>query len=278
MPLHAALPGKRFQYDEDGTRVVYRVHATDTWKELTLAQKVAMLNENADAFSYSVTGAGQTGTIAFAFPEVRDLAGFFIAWAGWINASSGTTPSLQVSTDTTNGEDGTWTDVATVIPNKNADLWRSSITALASAGIRGLRYNVVSTNNANLDFRSIHFYGTYVPAGLAIWDPTLDQAASPSVLDFDVLSQGEVATKTFRVSNRHATLTASTITLDAVPLSETMDLEFSIGGGAYAASLALGNLGPGITSGVITARRTVPGTETARPQAVRVKAAAGSWA
>lgn len=100
------------------------------------------------------------------------------------------------------------------------------------------------------------------PPGQAVslWHPTLDEPLPDGGLDLGVVWPGKVTSKQFRVKNHHSG-GASDVALNASAMLEvaspTLDeVEFSIGGGAYASPLAIGPVAAGGLSGVVTMRVT----------------------
>lgn len=277
---YPALTAHRFAYDVDGTIMLYRSR-TASFTTLSEAQKNSMNDEDTDGYTIELMqDPNNEAHLIWVFPELRVVS----QWAGFFVYNVATL-YVDYSTDTTTGQDGTWTAVGTIGPQMVAvqPYVRSQINAItvnsgnAVKGIR-LRYVHATTTDYNPVVYYWHWFGTKNShAGLAFWDPSSDAHAAPTFLDFGDLSQGNVATKTFRIKNHHSTQTANGIVVSAADQSGTMDLEFSIGGGAYSTDLNIGNLAAGATSGVITARRTVPSSEAIRIQAARVSAIPTSW-
>ncbi len=278
-----ALPAVRMAWDVDGTILRHRTRG-GVWSTQIESVRNSMNDEDFDYFAWELMqNSGEEQYLAWIFPEMRTLTHYFWSEA---NNQSGGVFEHQYSVDTTDGSDGTWVSVGQVATRHVGLMlpyFRSALTAFTvNSGnpIKGIRIRHVS--NTSTDYQLLtyaaHWYGSKVtPAGLVFWDPTTDVVLGPTGFDFGDLNQGAVATKTFRVKNNHGSQTANNIVVSAVDVSGTMDLEFSIGGGAYNTDLNIGNLAAGATSGVVTARRTVPAGETVRQQAVRISAVATTW-
>ena len=277
-------PGHRMAYDRDGS-VVVSVDNTGVSSELDSAQKRALNNE----FGSTTAGDGVSlptgGHLAVIFPEVRDLAAYFLSSYGSYGDPSG----VQVSTDTTNGTDGTWSavalafSVATAYPVKPA--YRQRITSVSASGIKGIRVTKSAAGNPPSVY-ALHLYGAPSSSAgdrLELWHPTLDERLGASALDWGNVPRGSSADQTFRVKNVSTTLTASGITVsleaptDTTPSVPGQHL-LSYSGGAFAATAAVGNLAPGAISGVVALRRVVAANAGLGVWAARVIADATTWA
>jgi hypothetical protein len=268
-------------WDVDGTIMRHRSRA-GAWSTRSEAERNILNDEDMDGTVYEIMqNSGDAQYMAWIFPELRTVTHYFLNQS----AFAGGTFTLEYSTDTTDGSDGTWTSVGAVSFHVSLvqPYFRSALIAITVnsgnpvKGIRILHLSNTSTDY-NMSWLNVHWYGSkQTHAGLAFWDPTNDVAALATAFDFGDVAQGSVSSKTFRVKNNHGSQTANDIIVGAVDVTGTMELEFSIGGGAYLPDLDIGDLAPGVISGVITARRTVPTNETVRLQAVRLSAIPTSW-
>ena len=274
------VPGHRMAIDRDGSSVVY-INASNVITTLTAGQITTVNNENADAYSIG------PGSMVVIFPELRDLAGYFMqnndntgrgAAGGWT--------TIQVSSDTTNGLDGTWTTIASNVlvsqVNTTTPQYRTTLTTSAQNGIKAVKGY---TNIAGA-VTTIHLYGSITagqnPDRLALWHPTLDQQVGGAYFDWGDAKQGTTATRTFRVKNLSATLTANSVQLSLSALSDTSPTTvsqhaLSADGVTYAATASAGTLAPGGISGVMTIRRSLSNSATLSLWALRVSAVAASW-
>lgn len=274
-------PGHRMAYDRDGS-VVVSVNKAGVSSELNSAQKRALNDE----FGSTTDGGGVSlpvgGHLAVIFPEVRDLAAYFLSSYGSYGDPSG----VQVSTDTTDGTDGTWSAVAlafSVTPVKPA--YRQQITSVSASGIKGIRVTKSAVGNPPSVY-ALHLYGAPSSSAgdrLELWHPTLDERLGASALDWGNVPRGSSADRTFRVKNVSTTLTASGITVSLEALTDTTPSVpgqhlLSYSGGAFAATAAVGNLAPGAISGVVALRRVVAANAGLGVWAARVIADATTWA
>lgn len=283
MPSLVTPPAPRLHYSQDGTLVIGHNVTASVSYTLTQANKDVIDDEDtADTWSFSSLAYTANGShvkyLTFVFPELRNISGVF-AYGANLNGSPQT---VQSSTDTTTGLDGTWGDVLTtsgwILNSSTPILHRTSITALSLTNVKGLRIRS-SDSGSYTFFYEVHLYGTKVSnTGLSFRHPTLDQALAVGDMDFGDVALGQTYTRTFRVKNNHATQTANGVIVSAVDVSTSAAWTMSIGGGSYQSSLDIGNLAAGATSGVITARRIVGGGETVQTaKHGRLQAIPTSW-
>jgi hypothetical protein len=268
--------------DRDGSGL-YFISSTNVITQLTPAQVSASVNEGTDSYVLSSSG----GQLVVIFPELRDLAGYFMqnndntgrgASGGW--------NSIQVSTDTTNGLDGTWTTIATNVligqSNTTSPQYRTGITTTSQLGIKAIKGNI----NTGGNLTALHLYGSITsgqnPNRLALWHPTLDQQLTGAYFDWGDAKQGTSATNTFRVKNLSTTLTANTITLSLSALTDTSPTTvsqhtLSADGTTFASTASAGTLAPGTISGVMYVRRSLSNSATLSLWALRISAVASSW-
>lgn len=150
------------------------------------------------------------------FPEARDLD------AIWLNGNSGSV-AIEVSVDSTNGVDGTWTSGPTVTVtadtgNPLGSGWRTSITSSTTFGIKAIRFTL-----ANL--RNIHIYGEIAPTvtenRIEFWHPTIDQKISPGDFDWGNCPRQSTGQLSFRLKNMSDTLTAFGVVVSMLALTDT---------------------------------------------------------
>ena len=206
------------------------------------------------------------GWVAVVLPPF-DLAGFI-----GIRFESNNNRTAQYSTDTTNGADGTWTDIPNyVTPGESAKPgYRDEVTIPASVveNVVAVRFgNTIASRNQNR-YRTMHVYG-YLRGDdrLELWHPTLDQRLPGDHFDLGNYARGGSAVDVdFRVKNLSGTKTANTVSLEryvntdtgAAPTVESWH-ELAYDGGAFGAGpLSLGNLAAGAISDVCTLRRQPP--------------------
>lgn len=281
MGLYPAAPGQRMAYDRDGSVMVHwigGVGATGTIVTMTNSQLVLMNNESSDtSVSYGGTAYGQ----ALIFPELRDIDGFHL------NAQNNYGNTFQTSSDTTNGQDGTWvTRMASFAVSANSDngWYRNNINGLAVSNVKAIRFT------AAYNQYSFHIYGKpsagQNPNRFIFWHATLDQELAGNALDpgdgGDV-TRGQTYNMTFRVKNNSATLTATNLTLSVEALTDNSPsvvnmFTLSYAGGAFGANATAPSLAPGAISGVFTLRFVVSPTAQTVVASPRINAVAQTYA
>lgn len=280
------VPSNRMAYDRDGTQV-YLIDALNAISQLTSIQAQGLNDEN-DTSPLTVYGQGSKGSLLFYFSELRDFAGFFIADAnvpGWNPGALG----IAVSSDTTNGLDGTWTTIASDVHpvGPTRPTYRTGIASVARFGIRAVRISG-SVGAPSMGFQpcAIHLYGN-IAAGqntkrLAIWHPTLDQHVTGAYFDWGNAPRSSSADRPFRIKNLSPTLTANDInisvdaTTDTTPSVPAQHL-LSTDAATFTGAIAVSTLPPGGISSVLTLRRNTPSNATLSVWAVRLLAQATSW-
>ncbi len=267
--FYTDVPGNRFAYHLDGT-AIYIIDSTNTLTNIT-SGAASFNDEDGDYPQYS----GQS--FLFIFPELRNLSGYYF------NDMWGVGPqSLQFSSDTTTGLDGTWTTIvnpwARDMTGGTLPSYRTKINPVSAGSVKGLKFNFGSSG---IRPANIHLYGDIPsssnPDRLIFWEPVNNNATGGSWFDWGDLVQGTSQTKTFRIKNNSGTKTANSILLTAGTETFAMSVDFSSDDITYTPSLSLGDLAPGAVTGVLYVRRTVPASEPLRMQAAYFKAAASSW-
>lgn len=258
-------PSWRMAYDRDGTQV-FQINNANVITQLTSTQIIALNDES----NSSTTGAGYntgTGSLVWIFPELRDLDAFLaISLTGSFSPDSF---SVRVSSDTTNGLDGTWTTINSTIPAKAEikPLYRTGIVSSTQLGIRAVKM-VAGANGANEWIASaVHLYGEPAPGEnpnrLALWHPTLDERVTPAYFDWGNVPRSSSADRLFRVKNLSASLTANSVRVameshtDTTP-SVVGQHTLSHAGGSFLAQVNIGTLAPGAISTPVTLRRVTP--------------------
>jgi hypothetical protein len=164
--------------------------------------------------------------------------------------------------------------------------YRSGIQSLVLPGIKAIRIAYRAQAGGNVSPMSFHVYGK-ITAGEIRWLLFTDTGGTEVTgpyFDFgDDPRGGMTETKTFKVKNGHATLTANTITLSCSSLTNKSpsfvdDYTFSTDGTTYTATLNLGNLAPGVSTGTLYVKRTTPLAAALSVEAPLFSAVAGSWA
>lgn len=277
------VPAPRMAYDMDGSTMFMLNPNTNA---LTLLSGGGLASLNSETGTAAVFGYGSGGYYrGIIFPQLRDVSAYFINNNG--NTYQWSYGATQVSTNTTNGIDGTWTTIESNFSFSTIANYRSAIkTVTGATGIIAIRfYAGAGPGSITNNWGAFHLYGQYSAAGdrLLMWDPALDQALGGAALDFGDVQQGNIQTKTFRIKNQSATLTANSITIDDQALTDFTpsippQYDYSLDGGAtYTQTLSIGNLGPGAISSVITVRKSTPNNAALSLHTLRITATASSW-
>lgn len=268
------VPSWRMAYDRDGTQVFTVDPGTGAITQVSSASISNMNDEDGDDFLTHLK-------VAVLFPELRDLDAFWI-WYYWIGWSQ-----PQVSVDTTNGFDGTWTSLGSITGQNDAlqPHYRTNIQSTTALGIRGIRFQGGS-GAATTRFIALHLYGEPAPGEnpdrLMIVKADADERVAPAFFDWGNVPRGSTADKTFRVKNLSPTLTASSIRVameaptNASP-STPGQHSLSTDGTNFLAQVNIGNLAPGAISGPITLRRSMATNAQLGLHAFRLFAEAASW-
>lgn len=276
---YADVPSWRMAYDRDGTQGF--ILRAGVLTPLTNAQMRVLNNENDD--NVPLIGQNDAAMMVFLFPEKRDIDGWYIC-----NPRNDYTAQVQVSTNTTNGSDGTWTNLGasfsiegSVVPN-----YRIHTVSATALGVRGIRINASAGLGWGMSPSAVHWFGE-VTAGqsidrLALWHPTLDERITPAYFDWGNVPRNTTSSRTFRIKNLSAVKTANTLRVamesltdgsPSVPAQHTL----SVAGGSYLPQQTIATLAPGAISDVITIRRITPTNAQLGLTAFRVFAEAESW-
>lgn len=270
-------------YDRDGS-IVAKISTTNVVTQLSAAQ-VAALNDESDASPITVETSGTQW--AFLFPEARDFDAFaLLLLVGAFGGSS----VVEVSPDTTNGLDGTWSQVAAPSYAANTNVlsvpaFRTAVQSVTALGVRGVRVRINYSVGAQL--YGVHLYGERSPGqalnALELWHPTADEKLPPAWLDWGNTPRGSSEDRTFRVKNISTTSTAEAVRVafdvltDGSPSVPGQHL-LSYGGGSFLAQVNVGDLAPGAISGAVTVRRVTASNAQLGVFAFRVFAEPDAWA
>lgn len=284
------VPAYRFAYERDGTVANWRQDGFSP-VDLTPTNLSALNDEDiADFYTISLFPSATAWLLTFIFPELRDVTGYWMMTN--VSAGSGmfgTPVSIQGSTDTTNGVDGTWSGAVApqvsslLVPNQRTD-----IDSISLVGVKAIQFKWLTgpaSNNSNPIYCT-HLYG-HIPLDqsidrLVFWHPTLDQELPPAYLDWGNVPRGSTEDRTFRVKNLSATLTATDVVVSPdAPTDTTPSVAgqhvLSTDGVTFTGSIAVGDLPPGGISSVCTARRITPSDAALSLWTARLIADANSW-
>lgn len=274
-------PSYRMAWDRDGTQVFFITNTGVSMQYLSTELPPGNDEDDKDSLSAKSEDAGY---FVFIFPELRDLDG----WVHWSNNYfRNMIGDVEVSSNTTNGIDGTWTSMGTSggSAGSKTDL-RQDIISATALGIKAVRFESPSQNNYPTTVYCLHLYGEPSPGQgldkLELWDPALDKKIDPAHLDWGDAARGSSAQKQFRVKNISSSMTATDIRVamevltDASPSTPgQFSLEYQSGGAL--AQIHIGDLAPGQISDTITMRRNTLDTAQLSLWWFRVFAEAATW-
>jgi len=278
-------PSWRMAYDRDGTQG-YLISSTGVITQLT-SGNLATLNDEGE--SYLTVTNGSPSSVVFIFPELRDVDALFYCHLLASPFAVPTTMTVAVSVNTTNGLDGTWSTIGTVVPPKVAvkPAYRTGILSSTALAVRAVKFTAVNGGGASWDASAIHLYGEPAPGEnpnrLALWHPTLDQRVTAAYFDWGNVPRSSSADRTFRVKNLSASLTGSSIRVAMEALTDSTPSlpgwhSLSMDGTTFLAQVTIGTLAPGAISGVLTLRRITPSNAALSLYSMRVFAEATGWA
>lgn len=283
--FYADAPAGRMAYDRDGS-LGFLISSTGSSIVAISTTDMQRMNDETDGNTSPAIANNVNSSLAIIFPELRDVTHHFRT------LTASVTTIFESSVDTTNGFDGTWATINAAVAGPTASVqpnYRSSIVAAAgnNTGIKAVRLRATGANSGSV--YAFHLYGKVSaasPSKLELWHPTLDQAlyVTPAYLDFGDFPRGTSVDKTFRVKNRSATLTASSITVsrealtDATSPTHISEETLSYNGGAFASTATLSSLAPGAISQLFTLRNAPGASSNLGLWAQRIIASAASWA
>lgn len=283
---YADPPGPRLAWDRDGTQWYRLVNGALTQLSVTDMQKAN--NEDNDYVEDPGYSNPISASYIWLFPEPRDLMGLKLMEPSATYGGVSFSP-IEVSSDTTNGIDGTWTSVTgitTVTSGPVAPGYRT-VPTMSKQNVKGLRISYSHGYNSHARIAAAHIYGkpSTVTDRLEFWHPTLNQSLFdfPAHLDWGNRPRATTEVRSVRLKNQSATLVASNITVgletfaDASPtfLSQ-MSLRYD--GGAYAPTVLIDSLTPGQISAVIDIRQALATNAALSVWAQRLYASAAAWA
>ena len=285
------VSAKRMAIDKDGSQF-FRVYTSGSVVELTAGEIANICDETS---ATAIGGAGEEMAICVIFAELRDLDGFLMS-------VDGTTGGFQryyagpvsVSSNTTNGLDGTWTVIRPwsddtlgdgIVLTATKPQMRTAVYWTTSLNVKAVKLGFWGSGSRILD---LHLYGKIkageTPKRLELWHPTLDQSLSAAYFDWGDIPRNSTETRSFRIKNMHSTLTSNGVRAAMSALTDTspsvvgqMALSQD-GGSTWAAQQTLSApLAPGAISPVLQIRRNTASNATLSLWWSRVFADATSW-
>lgn len=273
---YADMPSTRLAWDRDGTRLFYDNLSSLT--EQVDAVRQALNNESNTLATLSLPTNGHRAVWLFGVPTTIDY--------GWFTGSSTMVFTLEGSTNTTNGSDGTWsglvgsTSQATraIVPTYR----QTPYLAISGANLKGLRMVRQAGWAGNLG--KAHLFGKPTTGHrLRFWHPTLDQEANPNLLEWGDRARASNVTKQFRVKNLSPTYTAKAVRIAQEALTDTVPSvpgqhQISQNGGmTWGAQQTIGDLAPGAISGTLLIKQDLLSTAVLSVWAHRLFVEASTW-
>lgn len=280
------VPGVRIPYNIDGSLVKLASTVSNldptingSWS-IVGNSDVSNIVDGSNVTFYTFSHSNNSGKmLSIAFPQAVNITGHNVLV---INSSGNLGSTLYYSTDTNDGTDGTWSSSQpsnqdTVV---SASTYRN-ITSVNWVGVKGIRlFSYLSSPVAStMQVYEFGLYGTWTPATLAGWHPTLDQQIGGADLDFGDIALGTVHTKTFRIKNGRG-LQANTVTISSTlgEVQTRTGLLFSDDNASWATSIVVPSIAAGAISPVLYVKRTVAPGETANVNGTaEITFVAGSW-
>ena len=282
MPYTPA-PDQRLPYDVDGSIVVQDI---DTHTPAHFASSSDMQGWQSAAGAAPNTGYTNVNSPIstwICFPQLTVVTGIYGYADG--RAYGGAFDEVTGSADSTNGLDGTW-ETATLsggfpAPPGYTDLWRSGIKPVSFSG--PMKWVKVRFQNPGTPgyLVQLHVYGHKasgeVPDDLIAIDSDEGSSEFTGPEDFgDVHEASTPITRSFKIRNTSATLTANSVLVE-VDLGSHWKI--SLDGATWVTSLTLpSSIAPGADSPTIYIQDIPPSfTAPLGPDEGRVVWQAGSW-
>lgn len=285
---YPALPDRAIPYHNDGTVVKIVLQESGVLHDFTTAEM-----EELNDYDYNtVVDVGcqdiDRTFLVFHFPEKRTLTGIY-AMGLSCSGSKNAVTRVEGSNDTTNGVDGTWTEIppatgASFPPNDwNFDSWRASITALNPADdYKSIRI-LFSHSGGDARFRYVviaHLYGHKAsgetPDDLLWVDPSTGAELSLP-LDFGPVPAGSSDILQTALKNASTSLTAQNITINVSDPDDIIRIGWS-SNGPWELSLSITDLAPGAQSATIFVKAEPPAPPTPlKPHRAPILASVGAW-
>lgn len=198
-------PNRRMAYDEDGSLVVY-LETNGDITQTSGAQRIALNDE--DSIQTHNNGLfGVVGPyIVMIFPELRDISHSYRN----LDPSGGRTSmgfNYEVSANTTNGLDGTWTTSApftawaeSTSPNFRGD----NLTIVGSSGSKGIKHHMGNgATYSAASWRQWHIYGVKSAGQTPHRIDFCDSGGNELLIDFDYGDQPRSSDRTWGPSTTY---------------------------------------------------------------------------
>lgn len=278
MPTFA--PGHRLAYDRDGS-AVYRYDGAGQPVHPLQSEYKNINNEDDDGIIIedSPNPGGTVSLCAVVTPAPVHLVGMYFASSGGLGQAQ--VGVVEASTDSTNGQNGTWATIANesypnairaVLPS-----YRDLIYVVNLPGVTSVRARNVGSFDATL--RALHLYVASQVTFLKLWHPTLDQEWEIDTLDYGAFYAGDVDVRSVRIKNIRG-LTAQGVILDTLThtgAAHAAYYSFSLDGSNWFRPLDIGDIPPGGTSPEVQIRYAPPTNAPVSRYATQVSAIPTAW-
>lgn len=271
---------RKIQYDIDGTLIGWGLGTpfVKNWVSSTVS-----INLNSENNGNNLWTGDGPAYVWFFFPELVQIDKMFIG--GQSDYDQGLTlVSIEGSTDTGNGNDGTWE--AATLPEgtpcfnaPNAYTWRTFIRTVSFSGpIKALRLKFLDGHGGGYDpiMRNIHIYGKKAagetPDDIIFCDVNGNELTA--LKDWGDRPEGSTLIDTIYFKNVSATKSANNINLSI----NHADFRISLDQTSWYTSLDFVSLASGTISVPIYVKNTIGShPQTLGPRAAELVAAIGSW-
>jgi hypothetical protein len=289
---YPAVPGRKMALSLDGSLVGFNNSASNVGLATVFGSTdMAQLDGESPAkdsnTAFPANSISSANFLYVLFPELRDISTFFLRFSS--NGGGTITVSVQVSADTTNGADGTWTSLTFTGVGVQAgivgDWWRSItwpvITAGQTGSIKAIRFQVNNTNSQAF-LRQVHIFGkksTGQAADDVIFLGTDQVNELTADLDLgDLQAASGPYDTTIAVKNVSSFKTANSVVLDFQG-SYTGDFQVSIDGGStFGSTKTITSMAPAAIQPIVI-RNTPPSASGGNyiPRAANLRAVVTSW-
>jgi hypothetical protein len=267
-----SFPNHKFVYELDGTYVRYMRASSNgagvfgTWVDYAMTStEVRALNGFSGRWPHD--SPYESYQYFFVFPELRNINYAYLGAV--LQGNVGGNPNWRFwwSANTTDGDDGTWTQVTVTTSQMLGTSYgairnKARTNALNLTGVRGVKVmndHCLGTFYEDSGFpHLLHFYGSRstTASRLALWHPTEDHEVSGTWFDWGNMSGAE--SQTFRVKNLSTNKRAMGTVVSLESSSDSWDALPYHSLNSAGTSVSLGNLDSGEVSSVITLTSSIP--------------------
>lgn len=228
------IPGERIAYELDSGILLQRYSNNTAWASVNDIQKTNFNKEKnmrntGDSNTYLLDVASLFQVV---FPVPYDIYGVYASVLDYFDFAG----QVFISTDTTNGSDGTWNYLTTNLFPQNATRtystetdYRSKIANITGAtGIKGIRFSSLYTGPSSqyIWLLNFHIYGSKSSTSnrIEFWNSDNTAELLPQDWDFGDTVEGSSEIKSFKVKNYLSTDIASAYLTIEVPTDPTISI------------------------------------------------------